>query len=421
MLELENKTLQKIFNFGLILVACILLVSFMNSDLIITTRHGIHFWNILFNGRILHFYEDVNVPTGYFYHTTEPVTAIYNFLVYIVFAVWNFPMWFLEKIAAVDVMNNFFCLVYMKILPLLAILFCAKIIGKILKEIGCSQERIKLTQYLYLSSTVILANVLIASRYDGLCSVFMLLSLLYYLRKDFRKFLFYAGISFCFNYISFAMFLPLLLLREKNLRKIITNLLLLVLPYILTTVPFSIGKTALSVGGSFTINNLSMLFSMTNGLFSWFTVFYAIVVVYSFLIDKENSENKDFIFWISFASMASFFAFLYIKPYWSILCVPFVCLLIGNSNPRKDVITILLEAIAMFGMTVDKMFRYIACYMGNTLNSMLMSFIFPDRVYKNDEVWGAVETLKETTAIAKGGVPDQDPSLSFNHFLWQVS
>ena len=400
----QNKTLQRFLIFGLIFVAGILLVSFTYGDILITTRHGINFWNILFNGRILHFYQDNIVPSGNLYIATENTAAIYNFLVYFVFAVWNFPLWLLERFADVDVMNNIFCLIYMKLLPVCATLLCAKIIGKILKETGATQERIKFTQYLYLSSTVILTNVLITARYDSLCSIFMLLSMYYYLRKNFGKFLFYSGIAFCFNYISFAMFLPLLLLKEKNLRKIFKNFLIVLMPYILTTIPFLFGRTALSTGGHTTFSLISMLFSKTNGLFSWFHVFYSVILVYCFLSDKEKADDENLVFWISFASITSVFAFCFSTPYWVTLFVPFMELIIGFSDTKKYILFIALEFTGMFGVVCGKMFYFYWCYIGDTFKSMLMSYVIPDRVFNEGVILGLWRRIPNTL-IAKTSIP----------------
>lgn len=386
MLELQNKTLQRILNWGLVMLACVLLVSFTYSDILITVRHGINFWDLLFSGRILHFYQDTNVPSGNLYQATEPLIAGYNFLIHLAFAFWNFPLWLLERFASIDVMNNFLCLVYMKLLPVCATLLCAKLIGKILRETGATRERIKLTQYLYLSSSLILANVLITSRYDSLCSVFMLLSLLYYLRKDFTKFVLFSGIAFCFNYFSFAMFLPLLLLREKNLRKILKSFLMMLLPYIFTIVPFLFERSSLANNSGPTASMFAMLFLKTNGLFSWFTVFYAFIVVYSLLANKENADDIDFVFWLSFVSITSVFAFCFTYPYWPILLVPFLALLIGNLDTKNNILMIMIETIATAGMVGGKMLCFDWCYVGDTFKSMLMSFIVHDRVFNEGKI-----------------------------------
>lgn len=405
MLELQNKTLQRIFNWGLLIVAGILLVSFTYMDILWTTRHGMNFWTFLFNGRILHFFEDNYVPSGNLYQATEPCAAIYNFLIYLIFAIWDLPLWILEKFAGVDVMNNFACLIYMKLLPVGATLFCAKIIGKILKETGAPRERIKLTQYLYLSSTVILANVLIASRYDSLCSVFLLLSSLYYLRKEFGKFIIFAGVAFCFNYLAFSMFVPLLLLREKNFRKIAKYFLCMLAPYILTNVPFMVAKSAIGTGKITIFNYFSTLFSKTNGLFSYFTVFYAILVVFCFLADKEKSEDKSLILWVSFVSITSVFAFCFTLPYWPIIFVPFMELAIGFSDPKKSFLFIMLEFIGMAGAVCEKMLLYWWCYVGDVFKSMMMSYIVPDRVYNYDSVILGLWRKLPDTLIAKNSVP----------------
>ena len=110
----------------------VLLVSHAYNDIIVTTRHGINFWDILLNGDFLAFYDRNVTASGNTVYSDVQGCA-YNILVYIVFAIWNLPLYLMERFASVDVMNSIPCLAYAKLLPVAAVAITAVIVKKILE------------------------------------------------------------------------------------------------------------------------------------------------------------------------------------------------------------------------------------------------------------------------------------------------
>ena len=368
---------------SLFFIFMILFMSFNYSDLIITTGHGINFWDILTNGRIVHFYEDnssapyVSISTG---------NCVYSFLYYIVFALWNFPLWLLGK-ASVDVMNNLPCLMWAKLLPVLAVWTTMKLIQRIMKTMGVSQKQIKLAVYLYLSSSMILTSVLINSRYDSICSVFMLLALQAFQKRNEKKFLLWSGISFCFNYLTVLVFLPLLVLREKKILKIIWKTVLMLIPYFLTTIPFIFHPSP--ERGQTEKQLFSVLFARTNGRFSWFVITYIIILVYAYIQDEEKSA-VNLPIWLACFSLASIIAFCFVLPYWPIMLIPYIAMIIGTADESKDQINLILEAMGVGGLVLGDMVYFYWCYGKETMQKMLISVLFPEQLIRSHvimDIW----------------------------------
>ena len=69
---LKSKKLWWALCIGTGLLAAVLLVSHTYNDIVITTRHGINFWNILLDGKLLDFYKVNVLPSGnQFYNAAQ--------------------------------------------------------------------------------------------------------------------------------------------------------------------------------------------------------------------------------------------------------------------------------------------------------------------------------------------------------------
>ena len=189
----------------------LLLLSHTYNDILVTARHGINFWKLLFEGNILHFFELNYVASGNDYYSMVQGCA-YNILLYLIFAVWNIPLALLEAFTAVDVMNNILCIAYIKLLTVAAMVASVIILRKIFALLELDREQYGFLSFLYLTSTLMVAVAFVISQYDLISVVFQLLGVQAFLEKKDKKFVFFFGIAFCLKYFSVVLFLPLLLL-----------------------------------------------------------------------------------------------------------------------------------------------------------------------------------------------------------------
>ena len=79
------------------------------SDVIWTTRNGLTLWYMIFE----------RIPIGRFYVTPYPLAegdwhAYYDFFIYIIFAIWDFPLFIYEKLAGTSFADNYIALWYAK-------------------------------------------------------------------------------------------------------------------------------------------------------------------------------------------------------------------------------------------------------------------------------------------------------------------
>ena len=265
----------------------LLLLSHAYNDILITSQHGINFWNILFDGDILHFFELNYVTSGNVHYDIIQGCA-YNILYYVIFAIWNIPMALLSAFTNVDVMNNIVCIAYMKLLTVAAMLATLVVLRKILVLLNVDRKHHELLSFLYLTSSLMVAVVFIVCQYDLISVVFQLLGFQAFLEKKDKKFVLFFGISFCLKYFSALLFLPLLLLRHKRIFSWIKALVGMLIPLALTSVPFVRSYDRLAT--ELTDHLVDKLFSFSGSGYSPFVILYCFLLVWCFL--QEDDEGS---------------------------------------------------------------------------------------------------------------------------------
>ena len=94
-------TRKQIFYVFWLLISIVLFYSFIYNDILETMRVSISFWEELIHGNLHYFYGGRWQQTSVAY--VKEVQPVYDFPIYIVFAIWNFPIWLVEHFGKVDV------------------------------------------------------------------------------------------------------------------------------------------------------------------------------------------------------------------------------------------------------------------------------------------------------------------------------
>ena len=406
----EKSVIMTKKNVPLIVFVCtismfvILLVSHAYNDIIITTRHGINFWYILKSGELFDFYNVNRVASGNDIYADVQGCA-YNILVYIVFAVWNLPLLFLEIFANVDVMNSILCLVYSKMLVVACLVITALVLRKILSVLEIPKENHSLILYLYVTSSLMVTVTFITAQYDMLSLIFQLLGFLAFLKRKDKEFILSFGIAFCFKYFAAVIFLPLMLLRHKRISTWMQHLAMLLVPVILTKLPFFVytlffsekidsGELGDTMAASFLKNMLDSA-TLTTSV-NIFVMVYIVLLAWSYLQDNESEYYGYYGAWVCMVAYAMFFGLMEAYPYWSVLLAPFVTLVISMA-PNYLYLNLLLETIGYAGLVGVNMMRYPWVYWGDTLRSMIWPHILantrfhPD--YTDSVLYGVINML----------------------------
>lgn len=355
-------------------VLAFLFLAHIYNDVLATTRHAMHLWDYLGEGRALAFY-DLNarsVPGNAFYMT--PDSANYDFPLYIVFALWNLPMWALEKFLHVDVMNSIPCLLWMK--GLVAVFFgsTALVFRRIVDALGIRADVRPWATFLYLSSAWAMTSVFVTAQYDVVGMLFVLLGVLAYLRGDRTRFLLWFAIAMPFKLFALLVFLPLLLLSEKRVWRIALQALAVAAPLVAFRLLF--GLT--SKYGSLPFQSFFLDFLTRNGIeistgtVPLFPLAFLVLLLIAYATNPEDEGDRNRLaVRFSFLSLGSLFLLAYTQPYWIVLWVPFVLLTI-LLHPERWKANLAAETTMAFGMAYVQFFRFPQCFSARTLATMVL-------------------------------------------------
>lgn len=317
------------------LIAVLCFFTFQQADLLHTGGSSFAY----LNGHILDFYDyNVQYMSGNNY---LPST-------YILFAIWNIPIKLLGLVAVPTMTVSIGVIMWYKLLPTLFYLFSGYWIYKIGMEMGLEYKKSKLCAYAFLTTPIAFFSQFIFGQYDIFTVFFVLIGLYYYVKKANYKFILFFGLAITFKYFALLIFIPLLLLCEKNILKLIRSLICVMLPYIIE-VGFYIMSQAFRTGVfGFGAIKYILIASINIGFaqVSIFIIGWIVLCACAFF--KETESDKETIKWaLYFSNIVTFllFGLTMWHPQWLLFAVPFWVL--STFINKKSDIFLLIDILLM--------------------------------------------------------------------------
>lgn len=323
-------------------VVILVIVFFMESygDVFITTGHGISLWDCLFAGDIRNFYNYTYTISGVQYSPS------YDFGIYIIFAIWNLPLWIIKKVFKVaDPLATFGGQCWGKSISLVFLFLTAicffQIQKKILKD---SDEMYKFTMY-FCSSLYILAFIIIMGQYDIIVLFFMLLGLKFYLDDNDSMFVLLFGLACSIKLFALFTFFVMLIYKEKNILKVIGKFFACLFPLLMFRMLIPIyGED--NVGSFFNRIFFTNVFNINISYVSVFILVYLILCIYIFFFKLYNKDIKELLYYIFLVNVL-LTVFGNIFSYWMIYFVPFMYLLFAVNNDMIE-LNMTMDTIGAF-------------------------------------------------------------------------
>ena len=324
-----------------ILFLIIFTVSFLIfkfPDIDTTTTNGIHFIDLLLKGEPYKLYEVA-------YKGGTMIT--YDFPIFIIFGIWNFPLLIYQNITHLDWNSTFFGILWAKIILIPFLFGSAYFLNKISEFLIEKSEDRKLLKYLFLTSPLLIMTICQFAGYDIISVFFTLIGIYYYLKNDTKKFILFFSIAITLKLFALFIFLPLMLLKEKNIIKI-------GLYHFFAILPFAIAKSIYYNAPYYKISMDSFNEGMFNrliyssiplqdvGAVSIFFVFYILVCVICYILSKNY--YKKYCITICFIVYSIFELFVLQHPQWYIINVPYLAIIIVNDHKYIN-IKLLFETI----------------------------------------------------------------------------
>lgn len=358
----DKKTLIIMLCAGLLW--CFFYLCFSFPDFVITTKNGMVMWDSLVQGRLREFYvmnENAFISNAY---ASQGVDAIYDITVYIVFAIWDFPLWLYEQLTSRYALDSLIGVIWAKSIsiPFLVgcIIYIIKIGNCISKEYFNNAKAI-----LYSLTTMFLAvPIMIMGQYDTVALFFILLGVYSYILNDERMFIVWFMIAMTFKMFALFVFIPLLLLKEKRILQVILKTILgsslLLLCKLIQNTFFYQSEIAQNIMSGHLLNFVfqSQEPYVYNGV-SAFVVLYVLFCFYCFFKKTpEGEEYKKWAIYVSFIGLAIFFISSLTHPQWSLLLWPFCCLLINCMDEQSRKIGLIIDTVLTIGLLLAQIISY---------------------------------------------------------------
>lgn len=334
---------------------CIFYFCLMYPDINVTHHHSLTLLDCVFTGDIGRFYS----------HTVENQfggwAAVYYITVYIVFAIWNLPIWLLCKVGVITAQGRI-ALLWVKLLVFVSVLGCAFFLRQLLPAMKTKGKSAAV--FLMLSSLVVVLPAFAMAQYDSLTLLMTLWGIYFYINEENISWKTLLVFSLAISLKLFALFpfVMLVLLKEKRILHILKDLIAGIAVSAIAVLSYA-GDPGYKIAvSSFNDNMLNRLIERvipggSGGISLFFLGAMAVYIIAYYVVPKNKSDYEKYIAWLGTLFFFSFILFVNVHPQWTIMITPFLLLMILQ-NERNLKINLILET----AMEISLVIIWLICY-----------------------------------------------------------
>lgn len=395
----------------LFLLFLIPFTTMMYGDTKAFVHYGVNFWrSITEGGGLRNFYEYSNGMLAYYRANGigGAYEVIYDFPVYIVLGIWGFPLWIVCSGFGIEETSNMWTMLYSKSVYIVALIIVAYLIYKICRNIGVEDVMAKWAAFLFLSSALVFVEIGIAGQLDILGMPFTLLAIYSFQKKRRWRFLVFFSIAVSFKQFPLFIFLPLMMLIEKNALKIIRDTMIVFAVTVLSSLPFPKGTEAMQVKdevrGRFMDAFLGIKAPMYNSAVPMIVLLIGGICVFCYLKKlKDDKELEQYSVFIPALTMFVLFTSFDSNPYWFIFLAPFTAILIAYNSSRFHQL-LLFETVGMLCLILNQFGANYWVYESYWAKGMLLDQLFgyPDNLITLER-FGASTNLNQFYGVFFAG------------------
>jgi hypothetical protein len=357
-----------------LVILLFLYFSFNHGDITFTSIHGKILLDMVYRG--------MNVLDFYDYNQG---TAVYQLPQYILFGIWSIPVkigYMLAGLEPLDI-NQFhrirgITLWWYKLLPVLFYAGSSYMIYKIGIFLQMGKSKAKWMALVFLTFPMASFSQFIFGQYDSVGVFFELIMVYFFLQKRLLKASFVCMIAMTFKIFPIFIFLPLLLLVEKRVFRIIRCTVIAVSGYFVFNLLF-LGSEMFRISGRFNTDMFQrFLFAGLGvhsfGTISFFLIIFTVTIVIAWFIntkDKDDFAYYKYILYIPLCVYSAFFSLVLFHPQWILILVPYFVINIFVNKNTKGFIFIAIAANAVY------LLKVMSFWEGNVDANMLHHGIFP--------------------------------------------
>lgn len=371
--------------------ALVLFLSFLYGDLVITYTHSLNFLDCLFKGDVLNFYEYTldRFYLGY--------PADYYILIYVIFGIWNLPIWILSRLFGFD-QYSVLALLWAKAILIPFIVGIFYTIREMLKLLD--EKNREPIYFLMASSVLFVLPVFFMGQYDIISLFFVMCGILQCIKEDgiSWKVVFFFSLAIPIKLLAIFPVLIIILLKEKKIIELVKKIagimlatLFCILPYIRNDAFYEATQYNDGWFGKLEIEKLP---SGVDGISIFWLCFFAICIIAYQMTQSNRKQLFKQMMWLLTAFYGFFFIFVDVHPQWSVLLVPFIILLVSRENHDYK-LNRLLEIIVELTLIIIHAYRFDWVYLTDQT-----SYLFLKNVEAKFNLLG-IDSLGQITVIER--------------------
>lgn len=317
------------------------LVSFLffnyKFDLFLTSWQSDDLLTNLFEGHFLNYYTYIIevANTGKYSvlnHDPAACYANYGILTYLILAIWILPLRIICSIFSLK--YSYFALtMWCKILFFIVELLTASKLYNISEMLFEDSKKSKFITELYLSSVIVNYAIFLFGQYDILYVYVALIAVELYLKDKLNAFSLLMGIAICLKGFAIFACVPMLLIKEKKIPRLLKYMAEIAVPYLIWQEAFGrhygyrMTKEAMSGNYGF----IDRLFEIKIfGDISVFVLFAIVICILCYYI-KWSDTTRRYFYLPALALLLSFNLFVSNNhPQWWMMTIPFLCIAVGQ-------------------------------------------------------------------------------------------
>lgn len=369
-----------------ILIAILMLLMFSYIDFKSLTIWSTNILDCIAEGDISQYYSYTSLNQHNLSHKYVSGT-LYSLIIW---AIWNIPIWIIQYLAGIEIINNAFLLIWSKMFLVVSLCVTLFLTYKICYILFKEKKISKWITFLSATFVYTYIGVLYAGQNDILICMFATLGLYFLIKEKNIWFYIFSALAISVKYFYLIPYIPLILLTEKKIWKIIVKIGIGISPIIIFRLLFgNFPMYAESEAANYSENILkgflnSGLKVANEVMLSFFILAFIIICFIAYITEPKSKEIKNnYIFYFTSASIIIIFMFsTNYEFYRPILLMPALMILYGF-KPQLFRINVILDTVMSTTSFVAMIIRSI--YIFNSKYSMT-NFLLSNRMGEIKEV-----------------------------------
>ncbi len=308
------------------------------GDTQVIVGHQIDFADSLLHGEIMNFYQRTYDHAMYdkTHGLGERGASSYDLVVNFVFGLWGIPNYLLGNSTqgggGIRFAHSFWKILYGKSLFFFAFVICAILVYKICRELELSENKSRWASFIYFTSSMAVNSVCLVGNCDSLGAALTLAGILAYIRQRDRESFLWFVLAFPFKQQCAFIFLPLMLMRDKNLFRVGFKLFVMAAFVAVTDLPMRTNPEAFAVKNEFFKIMLKRILGeklpFLSSNVSIFTVLYGLLCSWCWLTPEPESrhDRNTATLFVSMLSIAIALSLITSHPQWFLQLVPYLAI-----------------------------------------------------------------------------------------------